>query len=79
MFILVNHEVNSLIVPPSDLINIPFDEENEMCMHPRLSPQDDSDVNISAYYSILCISPIAMEDFLIVICLFLLLTKLQVL
>ena len=72
---LASHEVNSLIVPPFYLTNIPLDVINETHSHPRLALPDDPDINIFgilniwAHYSNMCVSPIVMEDFLVVSCL----------
>ena len=44
-----------------------LDVIKEICTHPRLVLPDDPDVNIWAYYSIMRVSSIVMEDFLIII------------
>ena len=67
MFVLACHEVNPLIVPSSDLRKSLLDVEDKICSHPRLALPDNQDVNTWAYYSIMWVSSIVMEDFLIVI------------
>ena len=49
--------------------------KNEMNSHLRLALPDDLDVTIWAYYSILCLSPAVMEDFLTVILSILIIAK----
>ena len=48
--VMASHEVNPLIVPPSDLRRILLGVKDEIPLHPRMALLDDSDVNIWAYY-----------------------------
>ena len=67
MHVLASYEENPIIIPPFDYRNILWDVGMEICTHPRLALPDDPGVNIWPYYSIMCMSPIVMEYFLIVI------------
>ena len=67
MRVLANHEINSLVVPPSELQCILLDIKQNIHLNPWLALPDDPNDNICAYYPIMQVSPIVMEDFLIVI------------
>ena len=63
MCVLGSHKVNPLNVPPSGLRKILLDVKDKIHSHHRLAQPDDPDVIIGAYYSVMQVSPIAMEDF----------------
>ena len=61
------HEVNPLIVLPSDLKKILLDAKNEILTNPRLALPDNPDVSILACYLIMCVTSIVMGDSFILI------------
>ena len=75
MWVLANHEVNPLIVPPSELWFVLLDIKHNIHLHPWLALPDDPNDNIWAYYPILQVSSIVKESFLIVILLIPLIDK----
>ena len=67
MKVLANHEVNPLMVPPSYLQGILLDIRYNIHQQPWLALPDDPNDNIWAYYPIMQVSPIVVEE----ICIFL--------
>ena len=67
MHVLASDEVNSLIIPLSNLRDILLEVKNEICSHPRLALPNDLHENIWEYCLIMCVPPIVMEYFLIAI------------
>ena len=63
IYVLTSHEVNPLNVPPSNLKNILLDVKNKIWTYPRLALSDHLNVNILAYFSLMHVFPIFMEDF----------------
>ena len=53
MLVLANHEVNSLIVPPSELQCILLDIKQNIHLHPQLALPDDPNDNIWTYSPIM--------------------------
>ena len=59
--VLASKQVNPLLIPP--LAHI----KDDMKRNPRLQQLEDPNVNIWNYYSIMKITPIVMDDFLLII------------
>ena len=64
---MASHEVNPLVLPPDSLRQVLQSIKEEMRQNPRLELPYDPDQDIWSYYSIMRVSPIIMEDFLLVI------------
>ena len=67
MCVLTSYEINPLIIPPSDLRNAQLDMKNEIQSNSRPALPDKPYVHIWSYFSIMHMSSIIREDFLIVI------------
>ena len=63
--VLAINGVNHLHVPPPDLMLL--DVKNKICSDSRCALRDHPDVNTWEYYSIIYVSPIGLEDFLVFI------------
>ena len=64
---MASHEVNPLVFPPEALRKVLQSIKEEMRQNPRLQLPYDPDVDIWSYYSIMRVSPIILDDFLLVI------------
>ena len=64
---MASHEVNPLVLPPESLRKVLKSIHEEMRQNPRLALPYDPDQDIWSYYSIMRVSPIIMEDFLLLI------------
>ena len=64
---LASHALNLLILPPDDLWDILVKVQNEIHMYPQLQLPDNPHKNIWANYSIMRVTSIVMEDFLLLI------------
>ena len=65
--VLSSKQVNPLIVPPDALRQILAQIKDDMKSNPRLQLPEDPNVNIWNYYPIMKITPIVMDDFLLII------------
>ena len=66
MRVLASHQVNPLVVPPEELRKVLVKVKDDMCTNPRLELPEDPNKNIWTYYSIMRISPIVMDDLLLI-------------
>ena len=64
---MASHEVNPLVLPPESLRKVLKSIKEEMRQNPRLELPYDPDEDIWSYYSIMRVSPIILDDFLLVI------------
>ena len=64
---MASHEVNPLVLPPEALRKVLQSIKEEMRQNPRLQLPYDPDVDIWSYYSIMRVSPVILDDFLLVI------------
>ena len=64
---MASHEVNPLVLPPESLRQVLKSIQEEMRQNPRLALPYDPDQDIWSYYSIMRVSPIIMDDFLLLI------------
>ena len=64
---MASHEVNPLVLPPESLRKVLKSIKEEMKQNPRLELPYDPDEDIWSYYSIMRVSPIILDDFLLVI------------
>ena len=64
---MASHEVNPLVLPPESLRKVLKSIQEEMRQNPRLALPYDPDQDIWSYYSIMRVSPIIMDDFLLLI------------
>ena len=67
MRVLSSHLVNPLILPPENLRQVLIKVKYEMRKNPRLELPNDPDTDIWTYYSIMKITPIVQDDFLVII------------
>ena len=67
MRVLATYQVNSVILPPDALRRMLDRIKEDMKRNPRLQLPEDPDKNIWTYYSIMRITPIVMENFLLVV------------
>ena len=67
MRVLSSRKVNPLIIPPDLLRQVLIHVKEDMKRNPRLSLPEDPNVNIWNYYTTSKITPIMMQDFLLVI------------
>ena len=65
--VLSSKQVNPLIIPPDALRGVLAHIKDDMKRNPRLQLPEDPNVNIWNYYSIMTITPIVMDDFLLII------------
>ena len=65
--VLSSKQVNPLIIPPDALRRVLAQIKNNMKRNPRLQLPEDPNVNIWNYYPIMKITPIVMDDFLLII------------
>ena len=59
--------MNPLIIPPDSLQLVLAQAEEDMKRNPQLTLPEDPNINIWNYYSIMKVTPIIMENFLMVI------------
>ena len=64
---MASHEVNPLVLPPESLRKVLKSIQEEMRQNPRLALPYDPDQDIWSYYSVMRVSPIIMDDFLLLI------------
>ena len=67
MRVLSTRRVNPLIIPPDSLRMVLAQAKEDMKRNPRLTLLEDPNINIWNYYSIMKVTPIIMENFLLVI------------
>ena len=65
--VLSSKQVNPLIIPPDALRGVLAQIEDDMKRNPRLQLPEDPNINIWNYYPIMKITPIVMDDFLLII------------
>ena len=65
--VLSSRQVNPLIIPPDSLRKVLAQIKEDMIRNPRLQLPEDPNFNIWNYYSIMKITPIVMNDFLLII------------
>ena len=64
---MASHEVNPLVLSPESLRQVLKSIKEEMKQNPRLELPYDPDQDIWSYYNIMRVSPIIMDDFLMLI------------
>ena len=67
MRVLSTRMVNPLIIPPDSLQLVLAQAKEDMKRNPQLTLPEDPNINIWNYYSIIKVTPIIMENFLLVI------------
>ena len=67
MRVLSTRRVNPLIIPPDSLQLVLAQAKEDMKRNPQLTLPEDPNINIWNYYSIMKVTPIIMENFLLVI------------
>ena len=67
MRVLSTRRVNPLIIPPDSLRMVLAQAKEDMKRNPRLTLPEDPNINIWNYYTIMKVTPIIMENFLLVI------------
>ena len=65
--VLSSKQVNPLIIPPDALRRVLAHIKDDMKRNPRLQLPEDPNVNIWNYYPIMKITPVVMDDFLLII------------
>ena len=65
--VLSSKQVNPLIIPPDALRGVLAHIKDDMKRNPRLQLPEDPSVNIWNYYPIMKITPVVMDDFLLII------------
>ena len=65
--VLSSKQVNPLIIPPDSLRKVLAHVKEDMKRNPRLQLPEDPNINIWNYYSIMKVTPIVMDDFLLII------------
>ena len=65
--VLSSRQVNPLIIPPDSLRKVLAQVKEDMKRNPRVQLPEDLNINIWNYYSIMKITPIVMDDFLVII------------
>ena len=65
--VLSSRQVNPLIIPPASLRKVLAQVKEDMKRNPRLQLPEDPNINIWNYYSIMKVTPIVMDDFLLII------------
>ena len=65
--VLSSKQVNPLIIPPDALRGVLAHIKDDMKRNPRLQLPEDPNVNIWNYYPIMKITPVVMDDFLLII------------
>ena len=65
--VLSSRQVNPLIIPPDSLRKVLAQVKGDMKRNPRLLLPGDPNINIWNYYSIMKVTPIVMDNFLLII------------
>ena len=65
--VLSSKQVNPLIIPPDPLRKVLAQVKEDMKRNPRLQLPEDPNINIWNYYSIMKVTSIVMDDFLLII------------
>ena len=65
--VLSSKQVNPLIIPPDSLRKVLAHVKEDMKRNPRLQLPEDPNINTWNYYSIMKVTPIVMDDFLLII------------
>ena len=65
--VLSSKQVNPLLIPPDALREVLAHIKDDMKRNPQLQLPEDPNVNIWNYYSIMKITPVVMDDFLLII------------
>ena len=65
--VLSTRQVNPLIIPPDTLRKVLAKVKKDMNGNPRLKLPEDPNLNIWNYYTIMKITPIVMDDFLLIL------------
>ena len=65
--VLSSKQVNPLLIPPDALREVLAHIKDDMKRNPRLQQPEDPNVNIWNYYPIMKITPVVMDDFLLII------------
>ena len=65
--VLSSKQVNPLTIPPDSLRKVLPHVKEDMKRNPRLQLPEDPNINIWNYYSIMKVTPIIMDDFLLII------------
>ena len=65
--VLSSKQVNPLIIPPDSLRKVLAHVKEDMKRNPRLQLPEDPNINIWNYYSLIKVTPIVMDDFLLII------------
>ena len=65
--VLSTRRVNPLIIPPDTLRKVLAKVKEDMNRNPRLKLSEDPNLNIWNYYTIMKITPIVMDDFLLIL------------
>ena len=68
---LASQELNPVIIPPDILKNILHKIEKDIKSHARLKLCEDPETNIWSYYGMVKLTPIVLEDYLMLILTFL--------
>ena len=64
---LASRELNPMIIPPDILKNILHRIEEDIKSHARLKLYEDQETNIWSYYRTIKLTPIVLEDYLMLI------------
>ena len=64
---LSTRQVNPLIIPPDTLQKVLAKVKKDMNRNPRLKLPEDLDINIWNYYTTMKITPVVMDDFLLIL------------
>ena len=64
---LASQELNPMIIPPDILKNIPHKIETDIKSHARLKLCEDLETTICSYYGTMKLTPIVLEDYLMII------------
>ena len=65
--VLSTRQINPLIIPPDTLRKVLAKVKEDMNRNPRLKLPEDPNLNIWNYYTIMKITPIVMDDFLLIL------------
>ena len=65
--VLSTRQVNPLIIPLDTLRKVLAKVKKDMNRNPRLKLPEDPDLNIWNYYTIMKITPVVMDDFLLIL------------
>ena len=65
--VLSTRQVNPLIIPPDTLQNVLAKVKKDMNRNPRLKLPEDPNLNIWNYYAKMKITPVVMDDFLLIL------------